>query len=157
MRERRITARRVAGSAVTCPLCREELACEAIPCEACQGCSTRYHVDCARELGGCSTQGCPRKGEAPLPAVADERERRRGQLVADHEERLARFRAGRAAQGAAQRQVDLGAGLQLAGLVALAASAVLALLDGGNFGNLASALFVTFLVLNGVGRLIHSD
>lgn len=153
-RPRRITARLSAGSTVTCPLCRTDIADEAIPSEACSACSTRYHVDCARELGGCSTQGCSRKGEAPLPAVAGEREQRRRQLIVDHEERLARFRAGRDARVHAQRRVDLGAGLQLAGLIGFGLAALSLSMGKVDLGSL---LFVLAIGSSFVGRMIHTE
>lgn len=39
----------------TCPFCRLELDAEVAACRACE---TRYHAECAEELGRCGTIGC---------------------------------------------------------------------------------------------------
>lgn len=114
----RITARR-SGHGAVCPLCRCDLAAEAIPTEACPGCGTSYHQDCARELGGCSTAGCPRKGEVPVdPARARALEQRRALLAEQHEARLLRFRAGRDALARARWWTNVGMPLRAVALLA---------------------------------------
>lgn len=47
-----------------CPLCRVVFV-GTVERYDCPGCGTRYHADCADELGGCSTLGCPRLGVGP--------------------------------------------------------------------------------------------
>lgn len=47
-----------------CPLCRVTFVDETNRYD-CSACGTRYHEDCADELGGCSTLGCPRLGAGP--------------------------------------------------------------------------------------------
>lgn len=64
---------RPTGSRARCPLCREDLAG---PVFECPGCATHYHAGCARFLSGCSTLGCPRKGQPVLDV--DRRARRQG-------------------------------------------------------------------------------
>lgn len=47
-----------------CPLCRVTFVDETNRYD-CDACGTRYHEDCADELGGCATLGCPRLGAGP--------------------------------------------------------------------------------------------
>ena len=47
-----------------CPLCRVTFVDETNRYD-CSACGTRYHADCADELGGCSTLGCARLGAGP--------------------------------------------------------------------------------------------
>jgi hypothetical protein len=42
-----------------CPYCHGDLTEEALV--SCDGCSTRYHPECAAELGGCVTLGCAKQ------------------------------------------------------------------------------------------------
>lgn len=112
----RISARH--GVVLQCPLCRSELAPEAIPSVTCDGCGTQTHVDCARELGGCPTQGCPARGVAPpAPAALDQK---RAALVDEHERMLERFRRLRDEHRQARRWVDVGMAMRFVGLVILA-------------------------------------
>lgn len=68
-----------------CPLCRV-LFVDDPEVYDCPGCETTYHADCASELGGCSTLGCPRMGIPPdAPDPDDQRLRTR----------FRRFRQGR--------------------------------------------------------------
>jgi hypothetical protein len=115
----RITARLARGEAV-CPLCRTDLLEAALPSEACAACGVRYHQDCARELGGCSTAGCARQGEPPAADAQAERDRRRARIAAEHEEALRRFRAQRDQDRRARRLDDVGLGFQLAALAGAA-------------------------------------
>lgn len=112
----RVTAR-LSRDGATCPLCRSELQEEVLPSQACPGCDVRYHEDCARELGGCATAGCPRQGAPPGEEARRQHERQRAVLVADHEERLRRFRAARDDDRRASRGDDVGLVLQLLALV----------------------------------------
>lgn len=152
----RITARLARDEAV-CPLCRADLVEEVLPSEACPSCGVRYHQDCARELGGCSTAGCARQGVAPTPDAAAERDRRRAVLVAEHEERLRRFRAQRDADRRARRQDDVGLGFQLAALggAALALWQLWRVLHGEvEHASLAMGGLLLAAVLYQVGRLL---
>lgn len=61
----------------------------------CPGCGTRYHADCADELGGCATLGCPRLGVGPGDDDPDDQRWRA---------RARRYREGaRARRGSARR------------------------------------------------------
>ncbi|MGE0707680.1 MAG: hypothetical protein AB7N76_08435 [Planctomycetota bacterium] len=77
-----------------CPLCQNSLAASGERYR-CPGCATEFHAECARELGGCSTLGCSRKGEHPARGAARERTPS-GRLVGSE-------RRGSARQGAAPR------------------------------------------------------
>ncbi|MGE0706829.1 MAG: RING finger protein [Planctomycetota bacterium] len=58
-----------------CPLCRVDFIEEA-EAYACPGCDVRYHRDCAEELGGCATLGCPRVGVVPGEETPSDQRRR---------------------------------------------------------------------------------
>ena len=47
----------------TCPLCRDALGGRERAHYRCHACQTEYHLECAQELGGCSTLGCARQGK----------------------------------------------------------------------------------------------
>jgi hypothetical protein len=111
----RPSARLRRGGALVCPLCRSELAPDALPGDACDGCGTLVHSDCAAELGGCPTQGCPARGVAPAPTPA--LDAKRVALVDEHTKMLERFRRLRDAHQAARRWVDLGMAMRFVGLV----------------------------------------
>lgn len=62
------------GSTPHCPLCREALENADDEPFSCPACETLYHLQCAREMGGCSALGCERKGwEIPSAEVMAER------------------------------------------------------------------------------------
>lgn len=110
-----------------CPLCRVAFVAGE-PAFACPGCATRYHDDCAGELGGCSTLGCPRLGVGPeADAPLDQRWRARARRYAEgararrasgrrlRAEHVARVESSAAHEGlAVTAEVVLGAG-QVAG------------------------------------------
>ena len=57
---------RLRGREARCPLCRvRHFPGDGEETYDCSGCEVRYHRDCADELGGCSTLGCPRLGLKP--------------------------------------------------------------------------------------------
>jgi hypothetical protein len=64
-----------------CPLCREGFDA-AFARAQCQGCQTVYHSNCARELGGCSTMGCERRGQRPRGEIREEVLRSRDRFAA---------------------------------------------------------------------------
>lgn len=149
-RPRKVTARLSSSSAAQCPLCRCDLAAEAIAAQACEGCGVQYHQDCAEELGGCSTAGCARMGEAPAdPAAASERERRRVVLTADHERLLQRFRAGRDALARDRWWTNVGMPLRAIALAGIAFGLwQVAVASGGGFER--AGLAVSALLLGAV-------
>ncbi len=152
----RITAR-LARDGATCPLCRTDLVDEVLPSEACAGCGVRYHQDCARELGGCATAGCPRQGEPLAADAAAERDRRRASIAADHDRRLRRFRAQRDDDRRARRIDDLGLTFQLAALAAAALALWLlwrAARGEVEHGALAMGGLLLAAVLYGVGSML---
>jgi hypothetical protein len=95
---------RVRSKGARCPLCRVPFLQGESEDYRCGGCEVRYHADCAEELGGCATLGCPRMGVAPSEATpadqsgahrrrrmaeaASQRRRRRQNLRARHREEL---------------------------------------------------------------------
>ena len=56
------------SSLASCPLCREPVGSQApgdLASVSCGGCSVSYHQECVKELGGCATLGCSRRGRLP--------------------------------------------------------------------------------------------
>jgi hypothetical protein len=78
-----------------CPLCRVVFVGTAESYD-CPACATRYHQDCADELGGCSTLGCPRLGAGPDDADPDDQRWRA---------RVHRYRDGAVARRASGRRL----------------------------------------------------
>ena len=56
----------------TCPLCRDALGGRERARYRCRACQTEYHLECAQELGGCSTLGCARQGKPAGAPPQDE-------------------------------------------------------------------------------------
>lgn len=78
-----------------CPLCRVVFV-GTVESYDCPGCGTRFHADCADELGGCSTLGCPRLGAGPGDADPDDQRWRA---------RARRYREGARARRASARRL----------------------------------------------------
>ena len=86
---------RLRGREARCPLCRVRHSESLDDTVVCPGCDVRYHRDCAQELGGCSTLGCPRLGltvDAPTPEGEGRGERWRRGLRASRARRGERAR-----------------------------------------------------------------
>lgn len=113
---------RLRGRESRCPLCRVRHSAEHAETYVCSGCEVRYHSDCADELGGCSTLGCPRLGlgpqaETPAEEKRSERLRRglrasrarrgeRGRLASEH--RSERAQAGERSSFLKDGALDVG-------------------------------------------------
>lgn len=112
---------RLRGRDARCPLCRVRHLEGDAETYRCSGCEVRYHSDCARELGGCSTLGCERLGLGPDDATPEEkrgerlrrglrasreRRRNRGRLAAEH--RAERTRANEESSRLRDGALDLG-------------------------------------------------
>lgn len=89
-----------------CPLCRVTFG-GTVQLYVCEGCNTQYHHDCADELGGCATLGCPRLGVGPEESTpADQRWRARARRyrsgARDRRESARRLREEHIQQAAAE-------------------------------------------------------
>lgn len=56
-------ARLIARGDKHCPFCREHINPKVSTHYLCPSCQTEYHRPCARELGGCGTLGCDKRGQ----------------------------------------------------------------------------------------------
>ncbi|MCO5169665.1 MAG: hypothetical protein M9894_25280 [Planctomycetes bacterium] len=116
----RIRLRRAAGRP-HCPLCRVVFVGDEAGYD-CAGCATRYHEDCADELGGCSTLGCPRLGAGPGDDdPADQRWRARARRYREgaraRRSEVRRLREEHATEARAQLQAQQGGGVSAGDVV----------------------------------------
>ncbi|MBX3472520.1 MAG: hypothetical protein KF878_37185 [Planctomycetes bacterium] len=132
-----------------CPLCRVVFVGDE-DAYACAGCGTRYHPDCADELGGCSTLGCARLGAGPGDDDPDD-QRWRARARRYREGARARRGSGRrlreehAAQAQARLQAQQGSNVDVGDVVQAGGYAALGCLD-------CLSLLAIFSVLAVVGR-----
>lgn len=150
-----ITARPTPGGdrKLKCPLCLARLAQDVVPDQTCGGCRVRYHVECLKELGGCTTVGCARASTSAATGVSEQAARRRAEIYAAHEARFARRIADRdAAEEDTQR---LSKTLTLAGFAGAAGAVALGSL-GVDGAWVLGGLLVSFVV-SGAGWALRPD